>query len=246
MPRSLKTRKPRIVDVRQLHSLLEDQLTARQRRRAEAIVLHAAGLEAAQIARALDVHVNTTDSDLQAFARFGVASVRQPLRGGAPARILPQQTAEILRLAETPPGEVGLPCGRWSLAKLREYLIKHRVVRAISREHLRRVLRKGGCACGASSASSSATPLAAARSWRGSAGSGSICPAAAYCCSSTSSRFRSRPMAGVASHRPSGSCWRRRRRRVAFSLCSPPTRSIQGGAVGPSTTARAPSTCVAL
>jgi hypothetical protein len=52
-------------------------------------------------------------------------------------------------------------------------------------------------------------------------------------------------MAGVASRRPSGSCWRRRRRRAAFSICSSPTRSILGGAVGPSTTARVPSTYVA-
>ena len=120
MPRSLKTRKPRTGEVRQLHFMLEDELTARQRRRAEAIVLHAADLEAAEIARALEVHVNTVYSDLHAFAHFGVASVRQHLRGGAPVRIWPQQTAEILRLAETPPGDVGLPFGRWSLAKLRD------------------------------------------------------------------------------------------------------------------------------
>ena len=144
MPRSLKTRKLRTVEVRQLHSMLEDELTARQRRRAEAIVLHAAGLEAAEIARALEVHVNTVYSDLRAFERFGVASVRQRLRGGAPVHILPQQIAAIMHLAETPPGDVGLPFGRWSLAKLRAYLLKRRVVRAISREHLRRVLRKGG------------------------------------------------------------------------------------------------------
>jgi transposase len=243
MPRSLTTRKPRTGEVRQLHSLLEDELTARQRRRAEAIVLHAAGLEAAEIARALEVHVNTVYSDLQAFEPFGVASVRQRLRGGAPVHILPQQTAEILRLAETPPGDGGLPFGRWSLAKLREYLIKRRVVRALSREHLRRVLRKGGCAVGASSASASARTLAATRSWHESAGSGSSCPAAACGCASTSSRFQSRPMAGGASRRPSGSCWRRRSRRAACSLCSSPPRSILGGAGGPAPTARAPSTC---
>src|SRR5262252_6770735 len=245
MSRSLKTRKPRTVEVRQLHSMLEDELTARQRRRAEAIVRHAAGLEAAEIARALEVHVNTAYSHLRAFERFGVASVRQRLRGGAPVHILPQQIAEIRRLAETPPSDVGLPFGRWSLAKWREYLLKRRVVRAISREHRRRGRRKGGCAFGASGARSSATPLAAARSWRESAGSGSICPAEACGCLSTSSRFQSRPMAGVASRRPSGSYWRRRRRRAAFSLCSSPTRSRLGGAVGPSPMARAPSTCVA-
>ena len=224
MPRSLKMRKPRTVEVRQLHLALEDDLTARQRRRAEAIVLHTAGLGAAEIARALEVHVNTVYSDLWAFDHFGIASVRQRLRGGAPVRLSTTQIAEILRLAEIPPGDVGVPFGRWSLAKLREYLITRRVVRAISREHLRRVLRKGGCAFGASSASSSATTLDAMRSWHESAGSGAICPAEACCCSSTSSRSRSKPTAGAASLRPSGLCWRRHRRRAASSLCSPPTR----------------------
>ena len=198
MPRSLKTRKPRTVEVRQLHLALEDDLTSRQRRRAEVIVLHATGLEAAEIARALDIHVNTVYSDLRAFDEQGVASIRQRLRGGAPVRISAEQRAEILRLAETAPGEMGLPFGRWSLAKLREQLIKCRVVKGISREHLRRVLRKGGCAFGVSSASSSATTPVVARSWRASATSGATCRAMACCCFSTYSPSRSRLTAGGA------------------------------------------------
>jgi hypothetical protein len=57
-----------------------------------------------------------------------------------------------------------LPFARWSLAKLRAYLIRHRVVQAISREHLRRVLKKGGSGCGGFVASSSATIPAGERS----------------------------------------------------------------------------------
>ena len=106
MPRSLTARRPHPVEVRQLHSAMEKELTPRQRRRAEALVLHAAGLR-----------------------------------------------SEMVRLAETLPAEMGLPYGRWSLSKLREYLLKRRVVKAISREHLRRELRKGGCAFGVSNAS---------------------------------------------------------------------------------------------
>ena len=116
-----------------------------------AIVLYAAGLEAVEIASALGVHIKTVYSDLGAFDARGVACVHEPLRGGAPARISAEQREEIVRLAETSPGEQDLPFGRWSLSKLREYLIKHRVVKAISREHLRRVLRKGGCAFAPSS-----------------------------------------------------------------------------------------------
>ncbi len=146
MPRSLKIRKLRISEIRQLYELLEQDLSTRQRRRAEALLLYSAGMEAVAIAQALGSHVNTIYSDLQAFERDGIECIRQRLYGGAPARITEVQRTAILDLAETPPGEVGLPYGRWSLSKLREHLIKHRVVETISREHLRRVLKKGGSA----------------------------------------------------------------------------------------------------
>lgn len=146
MPRSVKVRKPRAAEIHHLHAALEQDLTARQRRRAEALMLYAAGLEAATIAQALDSHVNTIYSDLRAFERDGVACIRQRLRGGAPVRLTETQRADILRLADMPPSHVGLPYGRWSLSKLREYLLRHRLVKAISREHLRRVLKKGGSA----------------------------------------------------------------------------------------------------
>jgi hypothetical protein len=66
------------------------------------------------------------------------------------------QIAAIGRLADGAPTTLGLPFGRWSLAKSRAYLIRERIVPAISREHLRRVLKKGGTLFAASSASSSA------------------------------------------------------------------------------------------
>jgi len=73
--------------------------------------------------------------------------------GGAPARLNDEQQREILRLADSSPVDVGLPYGRWSLSKLRQYLLDEGVVSTISREHLRRVLKKGGCAFVASNAS---------------------------------------------------------------------------------------------
>ena len=57
------------------------------------------------------------------------------------------QFKAIWRLAERSPLALGLPFARWSLTKLRAYLIRKRLVRAISREHLRRVLKKGGSIC---------------------------------------------------------------------------------------------------
>jgi hypothetical protein len=80
---------------------------------------------------------------------------------------------------------LGLPYGRWSLSKFRDYLIGHGVVREISREHLRRVLKKGGTRSDALSANCGArTPTAGASSTdSGSCGSTGL--GEASCCFST-------------------------------------------------------------
>jgi transposase len=106
------------------------------------------------------VHPNTVYADLRDFARHRLSCMNRPRHVGAPPRLSQEQIEAIWRTARQPPTAVGLPYGRWSLAKLRAYLIRKRVVKAISREHLRRVLKKGGTACAMSAASSSApTPI---------------------------------------------------------------------------------------
>ena len=165
MSRSLTGRKPSRSEIHQLFAALEQELTARQRRRAEVLVLYAAGMEAAAIAYALSCHVNTVYADVRAFHRWGLACLHHHLHGGAPARISTAQRAEICRLAEQPPGEVGLPYGRWSLAKLRQYVLQHRMVKAISREHVRRILKKKGSSSGASSVNCAATTRVAWPYW---------------------------------------------------------------------------------
>ena len=153
MSRPSRGRKVRPHELRKLHRLLEGPLHGWQRRRAETLLLHAAGVSASAIARLVEVHPHTTYADLHAFRRQGLGSVCQPRRLGAPPRVTPAQRAAIWRLAESPPYELGLPYGRWSLSKLRAYLLRRRVLPAISREHLRRLLKKGGSPSAACSAS---------------------------------------------------------------------------------------------
>jgi|SRR5437667_7610876 len=157
MGRSLKIRKPRKKEMRKLHQLLEEELSSWQRRRSEAILLFAGGLTAIEIAQLLEAHVNTIYSDLQAFDQEGLDSIEKPRSVGMPVRITNERVAEIIKLAEVAPYELGLPYGRWSLRKLRNYLIKQRVIKAISYEHLRRLLKKGGYSFVESSAKSSVT-----------------------------------------------------------------------------------------
>jgi transposase len=156
MSRPLNARKPSAVELHRVHRWLEKALQPWQRRRAEVLLLHAAGLPASAMAQLLQVHVNTVYADLRDFARHGLSCLSRPRTVGAPPGLSREQIAAIWRLAGQPPTALGLPFGRWRLAKLRAYLIRQRVVKEISREHLRRVLKKGGIPCAASSASSSA------------------------------------------------------------------------------------------
>ena len=154
MARSLTTRKPTAAQIRKLHLLLAQVLHPQQRRRAQILLLYAEGFNAVDIAAALQVHPQTVYQDLWAFEQSGLASLRPPPTGGAQKLFSPQQEAEILRMAQLQPVDVGLPFGRWSLANLRDYLVKKRIVKCISREHLRRMLKKGASDSFASSAKS--------------------------------------------------------------------------------------------
>ena len=163
MPRSLKVRQPKAAEVHKLHAALEAAPDDRQGRRAEAVLLYATGLEAVEIARVLAAHPNTIYSDLHAFDRDRLASLQPPGLAANACGLTPERIRDLCRLAEQPPYELGLPYGRWSLAKLRDYLLRERVCRHLSREHLRRLLRKGGCTSPASAARSSAMIRSGAR-----------------------------------------------------------------------------------
>jgi transposase len=147
MARPLTVRPPPAQQLCRINRCLEGPLQPWQRRRAEALLLLAAGHSATFIAGLLAVHVNTVYADLRAFARSGLRCLQATRRRGAPPRLTLAQFKAIWRLAERSPLALGLPFARWSLAKLRAYLIRRRLVKAISREHLRRVLKKGGSAC---------------------------------------------------------------------------------------------------
>jgi len=189
MPRTLTVRKPNSTEVHRLLLRLEaDDLTAAQRRRAEVLLLYAQGWNAVEIAASLSLHSNTVYSVLHAFDQSGLDVIAQVGRGGAASRFTADQRATIIQIADRPPYELGLPHGRWSLANLRDYLIRHRVVTAISREHLRRVLKKGGFDSIGWSANSEAETRGGRQSWLKSAGSGVTSPPRGSCCFSTNNR----------------------------------------------------------
>ena len=117
MSRPSSVRRPSAKELCRVHQWLEGPLQPWQRRRAEVLLLHAAGLPASAMARLLQVHVNTVHADLRDFAQHGLSSLRRPRRVGAPPRLSQGQIDAIWHLASQPPTTVGLPYGRWTLAK---------------------------------------------------------------------------------------------------------------------------------
>lgn len=73
MSRSVTGRKPSPAEIHQLCAALEQERTARQRRRAEGLVRYAAGMEAAAIAYARSCHVHTVSDAYTCSAVFSHA-----------------------------------------------------------------------------------------------------------------------------------------------------------------------------
>src|SRR5262245_56073017 len=146
MGRSLQIRQPAATEIRKLEDFLTQDLHPQQQRRANIILLYAEGLTGVDIAFALGVHPLTVYQDLRVWDEAGLDCLEPPSKGGAVKRISPAQEKKIVRDAERSPVDLGLPFARWSLQKLRDYLIKQGIITQLSREHLRRVLKKGAFA----------------------------------------------------------------------------------------------------
>jgi transposase len=81
---------------------------------------------------------------IHAFNERGFAALDPRKGGGRPRRIDEAQRAAIVRVALARPRDLGAPFTDWSLQKLHRYLLRERVVPAISRSQLWRILRAHG------------------------------------------------------------------------------------------------------
>jgi transposase len=114
------------------------------RQRAQIILASDSEVAAAQIAQVLQTDENQVRRVITEFNADGMGSLRPPTRGGHPRRIDDATRERIRDVALARPGDLGEPGTRWSLSRLRRYLIRGRVLKAISKEHLRRLLNKMG------------------------------------------------------------------------------------------------------
>ncbi|MGH9896262.1 MAG: IS630 family transposase, partial [bacterium] len=109
-------------------------------RRSLVVLMSSQGNGAAEIAAALGADDDWVRDVIHAFNRDRMDSLRPRWAGGRPPTITQEMRAEIVKIAATRPQLVKEPFTRWSLTKLRDYLIKNKVVPAISKERLRQIL----------------------------------------------------------------------------------------------------------
>ena len=138
-----------------LEALVRRHTTAQQRGlRARLILAAADGGNNAQIARHLDVDVETVRrwrgrwlglqpislADLSVEDRLADAP-----RSGAPTRITAAQVCHIVALACEAPGRSDRPMSQWTGRELADELVQRGIVDGISPRHASRLLKRGIC-----------------------------------------------------------------------------------------------------
>jgi len=114
------------------------------RQRAQIVLASDARSSAPEIARVLQTDENQVRRVITEFNAGAMASLRPRIGGGRPKRIDDAAREQIRGIALARPRDLGEPGTRWSLTTLRRHLVRRRVVGAISKEHLRRILQSMG------------------------------------------------------------------------------------------------------
>ena len=110
-------------------------------RRAQVVLASAQGFKVPAIAERLyfsDQHVRTI---IREFNADGLDALTPKYCGGRPPTFSEEQRSLIIEYAKCPPDLLGRPFTRWSLEKLREFVVQERVVASISLETIRQLLK---------------------------------------------------------------------------------------------------------
>lgn len=110
-------------------------------RRAQVILLSDQGMRVKEIAESTLLHVEYVRKLIRRFNQEGLQLFEERSPKGRPIVFGEEIRAEIVEIALSPPALLGQPFTRWSLEKLCAYLLKTKVVKTISHETLRTILK---------------------------------------------------------------------------------------------------------
>jgi transposase len=138
---ALYTRKLKLQERKTLEAHLiapEEDLPAH---RLQIIILSAAGKRVPEISEEVNLHPINVRKWIHRFNEHGLDGLRSGKSPGRPPVFSEEQRAQIVQIARTNPRQFGLHYTRWSLQRLRRYLIEHAIVEHISVETIRQIIQ---------------------------------------------------------------------------------------------------------
>jgi transposase len=126
---------------RQLQQVLRRSTNRIKVRRAQVVLASAQGSKVPAIASMLHFSPQHVHHLVQEFNQHGLKALEPKDRSGRPPKFREEQIGLIAETALCPPDLLGLPFKRWSLQKLRVYVIQDKRVSSISLETLRSMLK---------------------------------------------------------------------------------------------------------
>jgi transposase len=137
---ALYTRKLR----QQERRVIEDHLGSPEEdlptHRLQIIMLSASGKRVPEISEEVNLHPINVRKWIHRFNALGLDGLRSGKSPGRPPVFSEDQRQRICEVAGTNPRLLGMHYSRWSLQRLRRYLVERRIVEHISVETIRQIL----------------------------------------------------------------------------------------------------------
>jgi transposase len=130
-----------LAEGRKLQQIVRRDANRIKVRRAQVVLASAQGSKVPDIAGRLyfcDGHVRAI---IKEFNACGLDALVPKYSGGRPPKFSEEQVSLMVEAALCPPDLLGWPFRRWSLSKLRDHLLKEKIVDSISLEKLRNLLK---------------------------------------------------------------------------------------------------------
>ncbi len=119
------------------------KLAAGRVKRAQVILLSNQGYRAQEIAERLAMHERTARTWVNRFTRLGIPGLEEGPRSGRPPVYVPTNVGVVIQTSLTPPSELNLPFGSWTLDRLVAYLSEVEGI-PIKRSRISEILRQEG------------------------------------------------------------------------------------------------------
>lgn len=110
------------------------------------ILLSAEGKSVPEISQTVNLHPINVRKWIHRYTAKGISGLRSGKSPGRPTVFTPTQRRQISKIASTSPRSLGLNFSRWSLQRLRRYLIEQGVVERISIETIRQIIQSNDLA----------------------------------------------------------------------------------------------------